>query len=314
MHEYGTSEADLAQLAVLMRRHAVHASRRAVPRTDQRRRRAGVEADRAPAQAARLLSGLRRRRRLRREPRAAERFPRAHHRHRPGAHPPARQRRTEPHAVRRRRRRAQAAMEAARIGIADVEYAAIYDSFTITLTILLEEIGLAPRGGAGGWRARRPFLARRRAAAQHARRPAVLRPLRRRRRHGASGRDAPADDRSRRDRAGARRRDSRCCTATAACCRRMSACFWSGCDERQTRGLDQRRGSDRLSALRRLRRAAVFPPCLLRGLRSVELPTSGPAARGRFMPPRSSAAAATSETGRACPTTSCWSMPPKVFA
>jgi acetyl-CoA acetyltransferase len=31
----------------------------------------------------------------------------------------------------------------------EVEYAAIYDSFTITLTILLEEIGLAPRGRAG---------------------------------------------------------------------------------------------------------------------------------------------------------------------
>ena len=38
----------------------------------------------------------------------------------------------------------------------DVDYAAIYDSFTITLAILLEEIGLAPRGQAGrlaaeGW-------------------------------------------------------------------------------------------------------------------------------------------------------------------
>ena len=33
--------------------------------------------------------------------------------------------------------------------LADVEYAAIYDSFTVTLTILLEEIGLAPRGRAG---------------------------------------------------------------------------------------------------------------------------------------------------------------------
>ncbi len=31
----------------------------------------------------------------------------------------------------------------------DMNYAAIYDSFTITLTILLEEIGLAPRGAAG---------------------------------------------------------------------------------------------------------------------------------------------------------------------
>ncbi|CAN5900787.1 thiolase family protein [soil metagenome] len=33
--------------------------------------------------------------------------------------------------------------------LADVEHAAIYDSFTITLTMLLEEIGLAPRGRAG---------------------------------------------------------------------------------------------------------------------------------------------------------------------
>ena len=33
--------------------------------------------------------------------------------------------------------------------LADVEYAAIYDSFTVTLTILLEEIGLAARGRAG---------------------------------------------------------------------------------------------------------------------------------------------------------------------
>jgi acetyl-CoA acetyltransferase len=41
------------------------------------------------------------------------------------------------------------AQEAAGSTLADVEYAAIYDSFTITLAILLEEIGLAPRAGAG---------------------------------------------------------------------------------------------------------------------------------------------------------------------
>jgi len=41
------------------------------------------------------------------------------------------------------------ARNAAGVRMADVNYAAIYDSFTITLTILLEEIGLAPRGGAG---------------------------------------------------------------------------------------------------------------------------------------------------------------------
>lgn len=42
-----------------------------------------------------------------------------------------------------------AAMREAGIGLSDVGYAAIYDSFTITLAILLEEIGLAPRGQAG---------------------------------------------------------------------------------------------------------------------------------------------------------------------
>src|SRR6202166_423122 len=61
---------------------------------------------------------------------------------------------------------------------------------------------------------------------------------------------------------------SRCCTATAACCRRMSACSWSGYDERrQARGLDQGRGSDRLSILRGLRRKTIFPPQLLLRLR-----------------------------------------------
>jgi acetyl-CoA acetyltransferase len=41
------------------------------------------------------------------------------------------------------------ALDEAGRSLADVELAAIYDSFTITLTILLEEIGLAPRGQAG---------------------------------------------------------------------------------------------------------------------------------------------------------------------
>ena len=41
------------------------------------------------------------------------------------------------------------ACDAAGIAITDIDYAAIYDSFTITLTILLEELGLAPRGAAG---------------------------------------------------------------------------------------------------------------------------------------------------------------------
>jgi len=48
---------------------------------------------------------------------------------------------------------ARASVERARgnagIALSDLRYAAIYDSFTITLTILLEEIGLAGRGQAG---------------------------------------------------------------------------------------------------------------------------------------------------------------------
>src|SRR5690606_31679171 len=40
------------------------------------------------------------------------------------------------------------ALAEAGLGIDDIDYLAIYDSFTITLAILLEEIGFAPRGGA----------------------------------------------------------------------------------------------------------------------------------------------------------------------
>lgn len=48
------------------------------------------------------------------------------------------------------------ALAAAKVELSDIRYAAIYDSFTITLAVLLEEIGLAPRGQAGvrareGW-------------------------------------------------------------------------------------------------------------------------------------------------------------------
>jgi acetyl-CoA acetyltransferase len=41
------------------------------------------------------------------------------------------------------------ALTQAGVALSDIRYAGIYDSFTVTLAILLEEIGLAPRGGAG---------------------------------------------------------------------------------------------------------------------------------------------------------------------
>jgi acetyl-CoA acetyltransferase len=40
------------------------------------------------------------------------------------------------------------AMAASRVEISDVRYAAVYDSFTITLAMLLEDLGLAKRGEA----------------------------------------------------------------------------------------------------------------------------------------------------------------------
>ncbi len=43
---------------------------------------------------------------------------------------------------------AQRAFDDAGLSLADIDYLAIYDSFTITLAMLLEEIGFAPRAGA----------------------------------------------------------------------------------------------------------------------------------------------------------------------
>jgi len=43
---------------------------------------------------------------------------------------------------------ARRAFAEAGLGVADIDHLGIYDSFTITLTMLLEEIGFAPRGGA----------------------------------------------------------------------------------------------------------------------------------------------------------------------
>lgn len=43
----------------------------------------------------------------------------------------------------------QRAMTEAGVAVSDIGYAAVYDSFTITLAILLEEIGLCPRGESG---------------------------------------------------------------------------------------------------------------------------------------------------------------------
>ena len=148
MHEHGITEADLAQLAVLMRRNAL-----AHPGA-QFREAITVEhvlASKPIASPLKLLDccpvsdggvafvvG--------REPTSASRVRilgagQAHtHQYVTGA--PSLTEFGARASV--ERARSQAGVE-----LSDVRYAAIYDSFTITLTILLEEIGLVPRGEAG---------------------------------------------------------------------------------------------------------------------------------------------------------------------
>ena len=148
MHTYGHTESDLAELAVLMRRHAAHhegAQFRAAISIDD------VLASRPIASPLKVLDCC---------PvsdggcafvvaAAAE-----------GPHPvriaAARQHHGAQHVSAAPSlidfgagACAAGALAAAGRALADVEYAAIYDSFTITLTMLLEEIGLAPRGRAG---------------------------------------------------------------------------------------------------------------------------------------------------------------------
>jgi acetyl-CoA acetyltransferase len=148
MHEHGTTERDLAELAVLMRRHAAThpgAQFKDPITVDE------VLASKPVAAPLKLLdccpvSDGGAAFVLGREPTGASRVRvvgtgQAHtHQHVTGA-PSLTQFGAGASAAK--------AMQAAGMPLDDVKYAAIYDSFTITLTILLEEIGLAPRGQAG---------------------------------------------------------------------------------------------------------------------------------------------------------------------
>ncbi|MET0508563.1 MAG: thiolase family protein [Burkholderiaceae bacterium] len=149
MHEHGTTEADLAELAVLMRRHATRHPgaqfREPITRDQVLASRpiawplkildccpvsdggcaVVIGNDRAGAPNPLRLSG------------AAQ--------HHASQHVSAAPSLTEFGAGGCTAR----ALAQANRKLIDVEAAAIYDSFTITLTILLEEIGLAPRGKAG---------------------------------------------------------------------------------------------------------------------------------------------------------------------
>jgi acetyl-CoA acetyltransferase len=148
MHEYGTSEADLAELAVLMRRHALmHPGaqfREAISAQD-------VLASKPIASPLKLLdccpvSDGGAAFVVTRDPTSDSRVRiigtgQAHTHQHVSAAPSL----TEFGA----KASVERARGAAGVSLDNVRYAAIYDSFTITLTILLEEIGLAPRGKAG---------------------------------------------------------------------------------------------------------------------------------------------------------------------
>jgi len=148
MHEFGTTEADLAELAVLMRNHAVmhEGAQFRTPISV-----ADVMASRAIASPLKMLDCC---------PVSDGSCAVVVSAAPEGPHPI----RISGVAQRHNAQHISAAASLTEVGagvctaealinagrtLADVEHAAIYDSFTITLTMLLEEIGLAPRGRAG---------------------------------------------------------------------------------------------------------------------------------------------------------------------
>lgn len=148
MHEYGTTEADLAELAVQMRAHAA--------------RHPGAQF-REPVSAAQVLASKPIASPLKlldccpvSDGAAAFVVSREPLNDRKVSIRGAAQAHTHQHVSAAPSLTAFGAKEASVQALAqagarldDIGYAAIYDSFTITLTILLEEIGLAPRGAAG---------------------------------------------------------------------------------------------------------------------------------------------------------------------
>lgn len=148
MHEHGVSERDLAELAVLMRRHAsTHpgAQFRDLITVEDVLQSKPIAAplkllDCCPVSDGGVAFVVSR------EPRGARsvriRGTGQAHTHQHISAAPSLTQFGASDSVRR-------ALTHADVQLSDIHYLAIYDSFTITLMVLLEEIGLAPRGQAG---------------------------------------------------------------------------------------------------------------------------------------------------------------------
>ena len=314
MHEYGVTQEDLAEFAVLMREPRADPSRRAVSRRHHRRRRDGVEAGGDAAKTAGLLSGVGRRRGVRDQPRTHRRGRRARARLRAGAYPSAYHGGARLERTRRRDCDCARRKQAAGVAISDVRYAAVYDSFTITLAMLLEDLGLAGRGEAAA-----------RVRSGHFGRDGAM-PLNT---HGGllsyghcgvGGAMAHLVETHLQMTGRAEQPSGARCLGRAAAWRRRRAVVacqhvpGAGAMSEKTRRLDHGRGSHRLSILRRpaaacnISAAASASPAARR-IRW----RSAPAARARSTPPRWCAAPRRPKPGRMFPTTSCWSIPSEGF-
>jgi hypothetical protein len=210
------------------------------------------------------------------------------------------------------------AKAASGVAISDVRYAAFYDSFTITLAMLLEDLGLAGRGEAAA-QVRAGYFDRDGAMPLNTHGGLTeLRPLRRRRRDGASGRNPSADDGARGQPPGARRLGrfaARRWRRIVLACQHVSGAHAMSGEQPGFGGLDHGRGSDQ--SINPVRPAAGGNISAAASAPDVAQPTRNrntPAARGRSMPPRWCAARPRRKPARMFPTTSFWSMPPRAFA
>jgi len=204
------------------------------------------------------------------------------------------------------------AKAASGVAISDVRYAAVYDSLTITLAMTFGGFGVSCARRGGGARPVRLFQPRRRDAAQYPWRALELRPLRRRRRDGATwSKPIMQIDRAHRQPPGARRLGRAVAWRRRACCRRMSAFPGAIAMSDWTSGEQTIRYQSCVACgrLQYFRRGF----CAVCGATE---PRRAPRQRrgGGLRKLRWSAAPRRRRAAHICPTTSCWSIPSRAFA